>query len=312
MGVIGDRESLPGPVVIVCGPTATGKSALSLELACALGGEIVNADSMQLYEGMDIGTAKLSPDEREGIGHHLLDVWDVRRTASVAEYQVLARQAIDSLLACGRVPVLVGGSGLYIQAVAEDMEFPGTDPILRAKFETELAEIGPQALHKRLAELDPVAAQHILPTNGRRIVRALEVVELTGSFTASLPRQRRSVYRCIYLGVDRDTAELDERIERRVDLMLESGFLGEVRALARLGLAEGLTAGRALGYRQLLMHLAGECTLDEARESTIIGTRRFVRRQRSWFRRDERITWFDASADGLSSKARALIGEFAG
>ncbi|ADD43812.1 tRNA (adenosine(37)-N6)-dimethylallyltransferase MiaA [Stackebrandtia nassauensis] len=303
MDVTGNRESLPGPVVIVCGPTATGKSALSLAVARERDGEIVNADSMQLYRGMDIGTAKLTVAEREGVPHHLLDIWDVRRTASVAEYQALARATVDDILARGRVPVLVGGSGLYIQAVVDAMEFPGTDPVVRARLETELAEVGPRALHDRLASADPDAAAAILPSNGRRIVRALEVVELTGSFTATLPRERRPVYRSVHVGVDRDTAELDERIALRVDLMLAAGLVEEVRTLAARGLAEGLTAGRALGYRQLLQHLDGERTLAEAREATITGTRRFVRRQRSWFGRDDRIAWLDGADPDLEAKA---------
>ncbi|MGH8877993.1 MAG: tRNA (adenosine(37)-N6)-dimethylallyltransferase MiaA [Stackebrandtia sp.] len=307
MGVTGNRESLPGPLVIVCGPTATGKSALSLAVARAIDGEIVNADSMQLYRGMDIGTAKLTAAEREGIEHHLLDIWDVRRTASVAEYQTLARLVIDDILSRGRVPVLVGGSGLYIQAVAENLEFPGTDPKLRAELEAELAACGPQAMHARLTEADPNAAAAILPSNGRRVVRALEVVALTGSFTANLPRERRRVYRSLYLGVDRDTAELDRRIAERVDAMLAAGFLEEVRTLAGLGLAEGLTAGRALGYRQLLAHLDGDCTLEEARQATITGTRRFVRRQRSWFRRDERVHWLDGADPQLTGEALRAV-----
>ncbi|HZE41815.1 MAG TPA: tRNA (adenosine(37)-N6)-dimethylallyltransferase MiaA [Stackebrandtia sp.] len=307
MGDTGNPPSLPGPVVVVTGPTAAGKSALSLGLARALGGEVINADSMQLYRGMDIGTAKLAPDERAGVVHHLLDIWDVTRTASVAEYQELARARVDELLAAGRTPLLVGGSGLYIQAVVDDMEFPGTDPRLRAELEAELAEVGPAALHARLAAQDPAAAAAILPSNGRRIVRALEVVRLKGSFTATLP-ERRPKYASVHIGIDRDTAELDRRIAERVDAMWRAGFVDEVRGLLGRGLAEGLTASRALGYRQIAEFLDGQYDEEEARRRTTTGTRRFVRRQRSWFGRDERISWLDAADDSLVDKALALIG----
>ncbi|MGH8794208.1 MAG: tRNA (adenosine(37)-N6)-dimethylallyltransferase MiaA [Stackebrandtia sp.] len=302
MGRADDASRLPGPVVVVCGPTAAGKSALSLSLAEALDGEVVNADSMQLYRGMDVGTAKLTVSERRGVPHHLLDVWDVTETASVAAYQALARRRVDELLTRGKTPLLVGGSGLYIQAVVDEMDFPGTDPLLRARLETELAELGPQVMHARLAVADPAAARAILPSNGRRIVRALEVTALTGSFVAELP-ERRSVYRSIHLGVDRDTAALDARIAERVDVMWRAGFVDEVRGLAARGLVSGRTASRALGYRQVLDFLSGDCDEEAARERTVNGTRRFVRRQRSWFRRDERITWLDAAAEDLTRQA---------
>ena len=280
------------PLVTVVGPTASGKSDLALALAAELGGEIVNADALQLYRGMDIGTAKLPAGQRQGIRHHLLDVWDVRKTANAAEYQTMARSVVDGLLAAGKVPVLVGGSGLYIQAVTDRMEFPGTDPVLRAELEAELERCGSAVLHSRLAQVDPAAAEAILPSNGRRLVRALEVVALKGSFTATLPRPE-SVYRTVHIALDRDVGVLDERIARRVDMMWEQGFVGEVERLAGQGLAEGLTAGRALGYRQILDHLNGELSLEQAREKTVTGTRRFVRRQRSWFGRDKRYAWFD-------------------
>ncbi|WP_326560240.1 tRNA (adenosine(37)-N6)-dimethylallyltransferase MiaA [Micromonospora sp. NBC_01796] len=286
-------------VVAIVGPTAAGKSALSIGLAGALGGEVVNADSMQLYRGMDIGTAKLTPAERAGVPHHLLDVWDVTEPASVAEYQRLARAAIDDILARGRVPLLVGGSGLYVRAVLEEFEFPGTDPALRARLEAELAEIGPAPLYARLRAVDPEAAESILPGNGRRIVRALEVIELTGGpFTAALP-DPKPWYPSVQLGVDRDTAVLDERIALRVDLMWAAGLVDEVRELAGRGLREGRTAGRALGYQQVLRQLDGELTEEQARAETIHATRRFVRRQRKWFRRDPRIGWLDAGRSDL-------------
>jgi tRNA dimethylallyltransferase len=286
-------------VVAIVGPTAAGKSALSIALAHALGGEVVNADSMQLYRGMDIGTAKLTGDERAGVPHHLLDIWDVTQPASVAEYQRLARSAIDGILARGRVPLLVGGSGLYVRAALEEFDFPGTDARLRGRLEAELAQLGPAPLHARLREADPVAAARILPSNGRRIVRALEVIELTGGpFAAELP-EPRPVYDAVQVGVDRDPAELDQRIALRVDRMWAAGLVGEVRELAARGLREGRTAGRALGYQQVLRFLDGTCTEEEAYAETIRATRRFVRRQRSWFRRDPRIAWLDAARPDL-------------
>ncbi|WP_307831098.1 tRNA (adenosine(37)-N6)-dimethylallyltransferase MiaA [Nucisporomicrobium flavum] len=288
---------LPPPgVVAVVGPTATGKTALSLALALALGGEVVNADSMQLYRGMDVGTAKLPPDEREGVPHHVLDLWDVTFPASVAEYQEAARAAVEDIAARGRVPLLVGGSGLYVRAVLEDFEFPGTDPAIRERWEAELAEAGPARLHERLRAADPEAAAKILPSNGRRIVRALEVIEMTGApFTAALP-EPRPYYDAVQIGVDRETGELDQRIADRVDLMWAGGLIEEVRVLDRAGLREGRTASRALGYQQALAQLDGKLTEAEAREETVRATRRFVRRQRSWFRRDPRVTWLDGAS----------------
>jgi tRNA dimethylallyltransferase len=292
-------------VIAVVGPTATGKSALSLALAHELDGEVVNADSMQLYRGLDIGTAKLTPAERDGIPHHVLDIWDVTEPASVALYQRLARAAIDDIRARGRVPLLVGGSGLYVRAVLEDFDFPGTDPGLRAELQAELARVGPAPLHARLTAADPVAAARILPSNGRRIVRALEVNALTGeTFTAELP-DPRPVYDALQLGVDLDTADLDARIATRVDTMWAAGWVDEVRALERAGLREGRTAGRALGYQQILECLSGNGTEDDARAATVRATRRFVRRQRSWFRRDSRVAWLDGARPDLVGAAVA-------
>ncbi|WP_424211447.1 tRNA (adenosine(37)-N6)-dimethylallyltransferase MiaA [Streptomyces sp. BI20] len=283
-------------VIAVVGPTAAGKSDLGVALARHFDGEVVNADSMQLYRGMDIGTAKLTPEERGGVPHHLLDVWDVTRTANVAEYQSLARAEIDRLLAAGRVPVLVGGSGLYVRGALDAMEFPGTDPEVRARLEAEAAEHGPGPLHQRLAALDPAAAAAILPGNGRRIIRALEVIEITGRpFTANLPGHD-SVYDTVQIGVDVERPELDARIADRVDRMWASGLVDEVRALEAEGLREGLTASRALGYQQVLAALAGECTEEEARAETIRATKRFARRQNSWFRRDPRVHWLSGAA----------------
>ncbi|MFC4059415.1 tRNA (adenosine(37)-N6)-dimethylallyltransferase MiaA [Planomonospora corallina] len=295
------------PVIAVVGPTAAGKSDLAVELALELGGEVINADSMQLYRGMDIGTAKLTPAERRGVPHHLLDVWDVRTTASVAEYQAMARPLMDDLSARGAAPILVGGSGLYVRAALDDLEFPGTDPEIRARLEAELAAGGPAPLHARLRELDPQAAGAILPSNGRRIVRALEVIELSGRpFSASMPSYE-AVYDSVQLGVEVPRAVLDERVARRVERMWEAGLVDEVRSLAEQGLAEGRTASRALGYAQVLRLLSGEWTEEQAMEETIRATRRFVRRQESWFRRDPRVVWLPQQAPDLLERALAAV-----
>jgi tRNA dimethylallyltransferase len=300
------------PVVAVVGPTAAGKSDLGVALARHLGGEVINADSMQLYRGMNIGTAKLTSAERQGVPHHLLDIWDVTVAASVAEYQRLARAQIDRLRAQGRVPVLVGGSGLYVRGAIDAMEFPGTDPEVRARIEEDLREHGSGALHRRLAESDPEAARAILASNGRRIVRALEVIEITGRpFTANLPGHE-SVYDTVQLGVDVPRPELDVRIAARVDRMWDAGLVTEVRSLESAGLRSGRTASRALGYQQVLAALAGECTEREAREETVRATKRFARRQDSWFRRDPRVHWLggaEARREPLIEKALALLEE---
>jgi tRNA dimethylallyltransferase len=295
-GAIGQDGAAGTPLVAVVGPTAAGKSDLAVALALRLGGEVVNADSMQLYRGMDVGTAKLTMDERRGVPHHLLDVWDVTETASVAEYQRLARETIARIHERGRVPLLVGGSGLYIRAVIDDLDFPGTDPVVRARLEAELADAGPAALHARLAGSDPVAAASILPGNGRRIVRALEVIELTGRpFSASMPTYDATEH-ATQLGLTVPRPLLDERIGVRVERMWAAGLVEEVRGLEPYGLRDGLTASRALGYAQVLRYLSGEWTEDQAREETVRATRRFARRQESWFRRDPRVRWIDYDA----------------
>jgi tRNA dimethylallyltransferase len=294
------------PVVAIVGPTATGKSALSLALAHRLDSEVVNADSMQLYRGMDIGTAKLRPEQREGVAHHVLDIWDITEPASVVAYQSLAREAIDGIRSRGRMPLLVGGSGLYVRAVLEQFDFPGTDRALRASLEAELAAVGPAALHGRLAAVAPEAAAQILPTNGRRIVRALEVVTLTGGFIASLPAPT-PYYASVHIGVDRTSPALDDAVAARVDAMFADGLVDEVRALEEVGLREGRTASRAMGYQQVLAHLAGACSLSQARDDTVQATRRFVRRQRSWFRRDPAVTWLDGGSPTLVDDALAVV-----
>ena len=299
-------------LIAVVGPTAAGKSGLSLRLAQLLDGEIVNADSMQLYRGMDIGTAKLPPGQRGGVPHHLLDIWEVTRTANVSEYQRLARQTIADIHSRGRLPIVVGGSGLYVRAVIDNLDFPGTEPELRDRLERELAEVGPAVLHARLARLDPVAADAILPGNGRRVVRALEVLELSGRpFSATLPGYE-SIYDVVQVGVQVPRAQLDERIASRVAAMWRAGLVAEVRGLVAAGLREGKTASRALGYAQVLRFLAGEWPDEEAVAQTVKATRRFARRQESWFRRDPRITWLeadeaDADQAGLAARAVATI-----
>ena len=295
-------------VIAVVGPTAVGKSDVAVALARAVGGEVINADSMQLYQGMDIGTAKLTETERQGVPHHLLDIWPVTQRAAVAEYQRLARTAIDRLVAEGRPAILAGGSGLYVHATLDDFEFPGTDPELRAELEAQLAEVGPGAMHARLAAADPAAAAAILPSNGRRVVRALEVIELTGGrFTATLPGHRPHYPHTLRLGLTADRALLDERITRRVDVMWGRGLIDEVRALEQIGLREGVTASRALGYKQVLAFLRGEMSEQDAREQTVKETKRFARRQESWFRRDPHVRWLDQTGDRLYDAALELV-----
>ena len=299
-------------VLAVVGATAVGKSDLAIALARQLGGEVVNADSMQLYRGMDVGTAKLPVSERAGVPHHLLDLWNVRVEANVADYQRLARACIAGVRDRGQLPVLVGGSGLYVRAALDHLDFPGTDPELRARLEAELAAEGPGALHRRLAAVDPVAAASILPSNGRRLVRALEVVELTGRpFAATLPDHRYAVP-AVQLGLTLPRPVLDARIEARVDRMWQHGLVEEVRRLAGHGLRDGRTASRALGYAQVLRFLDGELTEREARDDTVRATRRFARRQESWFRRDPRVRWLDAADPELPERATSIVGEMSG
>jgi tRNA dimethylallyltransferase len=299
-------------LIVVAGPTGTGKSDLALDLAERVDGEVVNADSMQLYRGMDIGTAKVPVAERRGIPHHLLDVLEVTETATVASYQRDARAAIESILDRNRTPILVGGSGLYIQSVVDEIAFPATDPQVRARLEGDLRRLGIDYLFGLLDELDPTAAASIGPANGRKIVRALEVIELTGRpFTASMPRPGRPRYGAVLLRLDRPTDQLDQRLADRVTAMMDAGFLDEVRALDAAGLRRGVTASRALGYAQLLALLDGESDLDEAVAVTTSTTRRFVRRQRSWFRRDHRMIDLDAGAPDLVGRALAALGSAA-
>ncbi|MDT4891089.1 MAG: tRNA dimethylallyltransferase [Pseudonocardiales bacterium] len=306
----GAAEPAAVRVLAVVGPTATGKSDLAVELAVRLGGEVINADSMQLYRGMDIGTAKLPMDDRRGVPHHLLDIWGVTKSAAVAEYQQVCRAVIADVAARGRLPILVGGSGLYLRGALDRLEFPGESPHVRSRLTAELLEAGPGPLHERLARLDPAAASAILPTNGRRIVRALEVIEITGRpFTATMP-PFESVYDLVQVGVDR--ADLDERVALRVERMMRAGFADEIVALLPLGLRDSPTAGKALGYAQLLACIddsgAVVGDLDAAVEVTVRATRRFARRQRSWFRRDPRVQWLDGADPGLADAAERVAG----
>jgi tRNA dimethylallyltransferase len=295
-------------VVAVVGPTATGKSDLAVQLACELGGDVVNADAMQLYRGMDIGTAKLPATARCGVRHHLIDVLDVTETASVAAYQRDARRVVEELLTAGRVPVLTGGSGLYVRAVLDELDFPGTAPELRAELEGELAEQGAPALHERLHRLDPVAAGRILPSNGRRLVRALEVIRITGRpFSAALPPSGPARYRAVLIGLDTDAAVLDARVGARVDCMFEQGLVAEVRDLLSRGLRAGRTASRALGYQQIIDALDAGADPAAAAAPIAAATRRFIRRQRSWFRRDDRISWLDCQRRDLLERALVQV-----
>ncbi|OBG70240.1 tRNA (adenosine(37)-N6)-dimethylallyltransferase MiaA [Mycobacterium sp. E1715] len=301
------------PLAII-GPTGTGKSQLALDLAERLdAAEIVNADAMQLYRGMDIGTAKLPVGQRRGIPHHQLDVLDVKVTATVARYQRAAAADVEAIAARGAVPIIVGGSMLYIQSLLDDWSFPATDPAVRARWEQRLAEVGVGGLHTELARRDPAAAAAILPTDARRIVRALEVVELTGRpFAASAPRIGTPRWNTAIIGLDCETTTLDERLARRTDAMFHQGLVEEVSALLGEGLRDGVTASRALGYAQVIEALdagGGTERLRDAREQTYVGTRRYVRRQRSWFRRDHRVHWLDsekAGADGARLVDEAL------
>lgn len=296
------------PIALI-GPTGTGKSQLGLELAERVGGEIVNADAMQQYRGMDIGTAKVPAAQRRGVRHHQLDVLEVTDTATVARYQQAAVADVEAVAARGAVPIIVGGSMMYVQALLDQWAFPATDPAVRSRWEARLAERGTVALHAELARHDPAAAATIRNTDGRRIVRALEVVELTGApFAASAPRIGAPRWDTVIVGLDWPTDELDLRLAERTDAMFDSGLVDEVRTLLARGLREGITAARALGYAQVIEALdagGAEADLARARELTFIGTRRYVRRQRSWFRRDHRIRWLDGAAAGILDAALA-------
>ncbi|SDT13651.1 tRNA dimethylallyltransferase [Pseudarthrobacter equi] len=294
------------PVIAVVGPTGSGKSDLAVNLALELDGEVINADAMQFYRGMDIGTAKITPAERRGIPHHLLDILDVTQEASVSDFQQQARQLIGNIHARGKRAILVGGSGLYVRAALDVLEFPGTDPELRRTLEADLAAHGTAALRARLQDVDPASAERL--NDDRRIIRALEVHQLTGRpFSSFMPR-REYFQPAVQIGLSVDRAALHERLAARVHAMVDTGLLAEVRLLDGLGLRTGKTACRALGYSQFLQVLDGAATVAEAVESTIVATRQFARRQLTWFRADPRITWIDWQDPELLARAAGLCG----
>jgi len=296
------------PVVVIAGPTAVGKTQVSLELAKALSSEIINADSMQLYRGMDIGTAKLRLEDRLGIKHHLIDVLEITQIANVSDYQLVGRAVIQDMRIQGLVPIAVGGSGLYITALLDDLNFPPTDAQVRAHLEAQLEELGPKFMHRRLVELDPESAQRIDSANGRRIVRALEVIELTGeTFASTLPKSNPAMAPDIRIALTRNRADLDLRIEERVNEMWNLGLVNEVTGLLDQGLDRGVTARKALGYAQIIEALNGDITLETAKSETIRLTKRYARKQESWFRRDPKMIWLDAADPDLTSRILEII-----
>lgn len=303
------------PVVALNGPTASGKTAVAVDVARDLGqtgiaAEVINADSMLVYRGMDIGTAKPSAAERAGVPHHLIDIMEVTQNSSVAAFQHLARAAIDDCRQRGVVPILAGGSALYVHAILDDFSFPGTDPAVRSRLEAELVRVGPGELHRRLNRLDPRVAAGVLPGNGRRIVRALEVLEISGSFSSQLPAWRYVVDDVLQYGLLLPRVVMDERIEQRVERMWHQGLVEETEALLARGLREGRTASRALGYRQVIAQLDGELTPVQAKAATVSGTRRFARKQLGWFRRDDRIVWLPADevvAATIAADVRGIV-----
>ena len=303
------------PLLAVVGPTGTGKSDLGIALAQHLTNsgrpaEIINIDSMQFYRGMDIGTAKLPEADRGGVPHHLLDFLEITDESTAANYQDLARPLIEQLQSRGVIPILVGGSMLYIAAVLNDFNFPGTDAALRAQLEADLEEHGPIELHRRLAKLDPTAAERIIPQNGRRVVRALEIVTMTGlPFAAALPDVPVEWQRSLQIGLNGPREELVSRLEARVQKMWQLGMVAEVEGLIDKGLRQAKTAKRAIGYAQALAQLDGEMTEAEAIEDTVRLTQKYARRQMSWFRRDQRIQWLDYREPQLLQQAIELAEE---
>lgn len=296
-------------LIVIGGATATGKSDLAVDLAERIGAQIINADSMQLYRGMDIGTAKLTMDERHGIVHHMLDLIEVSTDANVSWYQGAARAQIDELLAQSIPVIVVGGTGLYIKAILDDLNFPDTDPVVRAKLEVEAENIGVDALHRRLGILDPAAAAAIPKENIRRVIRALEVIEITGKpFTANLPRENSTRYpQALQFGLNVDRNDLDARVDLRVDRMFERGLVDEVETLIGKGMLEARTARAALGYAQVIAMRAGDISAADAITLTKLATRQYIRRQETWFRRDQRITWLEADSDRLGAIEKAIL-----
>ena len=294
-------------LIVICGATASGKSGLSIALAKEISAEIINADSMQIYRGMDIGTAKLTVAEREEIPHHLLDILDVTEDANVASYQQLARTKIDELQTAGKNVIIVGGTGLYIKAIIDELNFPDRDIEVRDRIDKEATELGAVEMHKRLQLIDPIAAAKIPANNLRRVVRALEVIELTGApFTAQLPREDVDHYQGVrQFGLVMDRSNLDARISKRVDQMWEVGFVAEVQQLISTGITSGKTAQAALGYKQIINALADESSLELAKEETKRATRQYARRQETWFSRDSRIKWL--APESTSSQLEKIL-----
>lgn len=301
------------PVVVINGPTASGKTGLAVGVAlglqaCGHRAEVVNTDSMLVYRGMDIGTAKPSLAERGGVRHHLIDILEVTEEASVARLQELARAAIADCRERGVVPILVGGSALYVHAIVDEFSFPATDPVVRARLEAELEQVGAAELYARLVARSPEVAAGILPGNARRVVRALEALELTGSFSSQLPQWRYALEPVLQFGLTLPRDELDVRIAERVEAMWVAGLVAEVVELEGRGLRQGRTASRAIGYRQVLAYLAGECSQEEAKRATIQVTRRFARKQLGWLRRDPRIVWLEAGPSAVGAIVSELQG----
>jgi tRNA dimethylallyltransferase len=304
---------MSAPLIAVVGPTGTGKSDLALLLAekiISSGGkaEIVNSDSMQFYRGMDIGTAKLSPLQQRGITHHLIDWLNITDESTAAEYQTRARSLIEELQEKDIVPIMVGGSMLYVAAVLNNFDFPARDQVLREQLENALIEFGPHEIHRRLKALDPVAASRIVPENGRRSVRAIEIITLTGEpFAAKLPEEIQNWQPVLEIGITGDRANLVQRLEKRVHGMWEQGLVEEVRELIPLGIREGKTSSRAIGYAQALAQLDGTFTQSEAIADTVRLTQKYARRQMSWFRRDPRIQWLDYQDESINTEALTLV-----
>ena len=284
----------------IVGPTASGKTKLGIECARELSGEIIGTDSMQVYQGLSIGTAKPSLNELDGVVHHMLDVWPLSHASDVAEFQEVARKQITEVFDSGHVPIVVGGSVLYVNAVLDEFDFPGTDPEVRSRYQSRLDEVGPGKLHEMLATRDPAAAQSIHPTNGRRIVRALEVIELTGApYVATLPSTPKEHIATCRVGLEIDRSILDRRIADRVDHMFAHGLVEEVEQALSNGLRESVTARKAIGYSQIIQVLDGNSSIEQARIDIIAATRKFARRQQRWFRQDPRITWLPWNAVDL-------------
>ncbi|MEO5778545.1 MAG: tRNA (adenosine(37)-N6)-dimethylallyltransferase MiaA [Arthrobacter oryzae] len=292
------------PVIAVVGPTGSGKSDLAVSLALELDGEVINADAMQFYRGMDIGTAKISLAERRGVPHHLLDILDVTEEASVSDFQRQARALIADIHGRGRRAILAGGSGLYVRAALDILEFPGTDPEIRRRLEADMETAGPIVLRQRLESVDAVSAGRL--SDARRLIRALEVFELTGRPFSSFMPTREYIAPAIQIGLQVDRDVLRARLARRVHAMVDNGLLAEVRRLDAAGLRSGRTAPRALGYAQFLGVIDGDSDVDQAAEATIVATRQFARRQLTWFRADPRVTWIDWEDPELVARSAAL------